>query len=75
MGGSPNHPHPQKSLKKQTDVPLGTEDDLKAMQRGRRTRLSRGDSAMDGPYERRNETIKHLRGVLKRSPFVRARWG
>ena len=30
---------------------------------------------MDGPYERRNDTIKHLRGVLKRSPFVRARWG
>lgn len=30
---------------------------------------------MDGPYERRNETIKDLRGVLKRSPFVRAYWG
>ena len=45
------------------------------MHRGRRTRLSKGDSAMDGPYERRNETIKHLRGVLKRSPFVRACWG
>ena len=30
---------------------------------------------MDGPYERRNETIKRLRGILKRSPFVRARWG
>ena len=30
---------------------------------------------MDGPYQRRNETIKHLRGVLKRSPFVHAYWG
>ena len=30
---------------------------------------------MDGPYERRNDSIRHLKGVLQRSPFIRAEWG
>ena len=38
-------------------------------------KLSRGDSEMDGLYERRNDSIRHLKGVLQRSPFIRAEWG
>ena len=39
------------------------------------TKLSRKDSEMDGPYEQRNDSIRHLKGVLQRSPFIRAEWG
>ena len=30
---------------------------------------------MDGPYERRNDSTRNLKGVLQRSPFIRAEWG
>ena len=62
---TPYHQPPKESRKntcKQTEDPLATAEELKAMQRGRRTKLSRGDSEMDRPYTRRNETIKQSRG-------------
>ena len=30
---------------------------------------------MDGLYKRRNDSIRHLKGILQRSPFIRAEWG
>lgn len=62
-------------MEKESDDLLGTNADIKAMKRGRITKLHRGDSEMDGPYERDNVSIRHLKGVLQRSPFMRARWG
>ena len=54
---------------------LPTNEELRAMNRGRMTKLSRGDSKMDGPYEWRYDSIRHLKGVLQHSPFIRAQWG
>ena len=59
----------------QDEDSLPTDEELKAIRRGRMTKLSRGDSEMDGPYEQRNDSIRHLKGVLQRSPFIRAEWG
>ena len=45
----------KKGVGPQDDDFLPTAEEIKAMHRGRVTKLSRGDSEMDGPYERRNE--------------------
>lgn len=67
--------HGAKRSGTQDEDSLPTDEELKAIRRGRMTKLSRGDSEMDGPYERRNDSIRHLKGVLQRSPFIRAEWG
>ena len=67
--------HGAKRSGTQDEDSLPTDEELKAIGRGRMTKLSRGDSEMDGPYERRNDSIRHLKGVLQRSPFIRAEWG
>ena len=64
--------HGAKRSGTQDEDSLPTDEELKAIRRGRMTKLSRGDSEMDGPYERRNDSIRHLKGVLQRSPFIRA---
>ena len=67
--------HGAKRSGTQDEDSLPTDEELKAIRRGRMTKLSRGDSEMDGPYEGRNDSIRHLKGVLQRSPFIRAEWG
>ena len=59
----------------QTDDNLPTNEELQAMNRARMTKLSIGDSEIDGSYEWRNDSIRHLKGVLQHSPFIRAPWG
>ena len=67
--------HGAKRSGTQDEASLPMAEELKAIRRGRMTKLSRGDSEMDGPYERRSDSIRHLKGVLQRSPIIRAEWG